>query len=62
TGQAVQVTVTACSPYTCGTLPPAVTDLHCPGETFTTSDNCSGTLSCTSGTRTCDFNWKEVRQ
>ncbi len=63
TGQSVDIGVTDCLPYTCNTLPAAVTDPYCPGEAFNASDNCSGTLTgCTSGTRSCDFNWKEVRQ
>lgn len=58
----VTVTSVSCIPYNCGTLPGSVTEQHCPGESFTTGNNCSGTISCTTGTRTCDFNWKEVQQ
>ncbi len=31
----------------------------CAGDTFTITDDCGGTLTC-SGTRVCDYNWKEV--
>ena len=31
----------------------------CAGDTFTITDGCGGTLTC-SGTRVCDYNWKEV--
>ncbi|QQR78852.1 MAG: Ig-like domain-containing protein [Candidatus Moraniibacteriota bacterium] len=58
----VTVTVVGCTAYICTTLPSSVTDTYCPGESFTTSDNCSGTISCSNGTRLCDFNWKEVQQ
>lgn len=58
----VTVTVVGCTEYNCATLPPSVTDMYCPGESFTTSNNCSGTISCSNGTRLCDFNWKEVQQ
>lgn len=56
----VTVDVIGCLAYTCGTLPSSVTDQYCPDETFTTSNNCSGTITCTNGTRSCDFNWREV--
>lgn len=31
----------------------------CAGDTFTITDGCGGTLTC-SGSRVCDYNWKEV--
>ena len=31
----------------------------CAGDTFNINDGCGGTLTC-SGTRVCDYNWKEV--
>jgi hypothetical protein len=58
----VTVTVVGCTAYICTTLPSSVTDTYCPGEAFTTSDNCGLTISCSNGTRLCDFNWKEVQQ
>jgi hypothetical protein len=34
---------------------------HCKGEDFTAIDSCGVSRDCTNaGTRTCDFNWKEV--
>jgi hypothetical protein len=57
-----QATVTCVPTYTqssCATHPEA--QKHCQNEGFTISDNgCGVPVSCTGGTKTCDFNWKEV--
>lgn len=37
----------------------ASTNNYCTGVTFTTKNTCNNTETCT-GTRSCDFNWKEV--
>ncbi len=34
---------------------------RCPNQSLTIDDGCGGTVTC-NGTRTCDFNWKEVGQ
>lgn len=58
---AVPISVTTCAASSCSTLPPSVTDQYCPGEPFNADNNCGGTLTgCTTGTRSCDYNWKEV--
>lgn len=57
-----QATVTCVPTYTqssCATHPEA--QKHCQNEGFTIPDNgCGVPVSCTGGTKTCDFNWKEV--
>ncbi len=57
-----QATVTCVPTYTqssCATHPEAQN--HCQNEGFTISDNgCGVPVSCSGGTKTCDFNWKEV--
>ncbi len=52
-----------CLPYiTCSTSPHDATAANtCPDKSFTIDDGCGGTVTC-NGTRTCDFNWKEVGQ
>lgn len=46
----------------CSSAGPAATAANvCPAQTFTINDGCGGFVTCT-GTRTCDFNWKEVSQ
>lgn len=53
----------SCTPTAaCTDAGPAATAANtCAGSTFNINDGCSGTIVC-SGTRTCDFNWKEVGQ
>lgn len=47
---------------TCASAGPAATAANtCPSQTFTIDDGCGYPVVC-SGTRTCDFNWKEVSQ
>ncbi len=47
---------------TCASAGPSATAANtCPSETFTIDDGCGFPVVC-SGTRTCDFNWKEVSQ
>lgn len=59
----VTVSILGCIAYTCGTLPSAITEKYCPTEPFTADDSCGGTITCNnSGTRYCNFNWKEVQQ
>ncbi len=41
--------------------PAAIAANTCPNQTFTIDDGCGYSVIC-SGTRTCDFNWKEVGQ
>jgi hypothetical protein len=57
-----QATVTCVPTYTqssCATHPEAQN--HCQNEGFTIPDNgCGVPVNCTGGTKTCDFNWKEV--
>lgn len=46
----------------CASAGPAATAANtCPSDTFTIDDGCGYPVTC-SGTRTCDFNWKEVSQ
>jgi hypothetical protein len=46
----------------CASAGPAATAANtCPSQTFTIDDGCGFPVTCT-GTRTCDFNWKEVAQ
>ncbi len=46
----------------CASAGPAATAANtCPSQTFTIDDGCGYPVVC-SGTRTCDFNWKEVSQ
>ena len=59
---AKSVTVTCIPTLFCSDPGPAATAANkCSGDTFVISDGCSGLSTCT-GTRTCDFNWKEVGQ
>ncbi len=53
----------SCTPTAaCTDAGPAATAANtCAGNTFNINDGCSGTIVC-NGTRTCDFNWKEVGQ
>lgn len=56
----VDVTVIApvCVVQTCADYPVDSAKV-CTGSTYAISDGCSGILTC-SGTRDCDYNWKEV--
>ncbi|MFZ3032123.1 MAG: hypothetical protein WA082_03740 [Candidatus Moraniibacteriota bacterium] len=47
-----------CSAKTCGDFP-ADSAKVCTGNTYAIGDGCSGILTC-SGTRDCDYNWKEI--
>lgn len=56
------VTVTCIPTINCSTPPhDATTANTCRNKNFIIDDGCGGTVICT-GTRTCDFNWKEVSQ
>lgn len=43
----------------CTPTPDCKTNQVCAGTSYTVSDNCGGTSAC-QGTRSCDYNWKEV--
>lgn len=54
----MQVNVTCSPTYTCATSPQR--NAVCAGDTYTINDDgCGSSLSCP-GTRSCDFNWREV--
>ncbi len=60
-GNAV-ATVICIPSVSCVSPGPAATAANtCPSQTFTIDDGCGYPITC-SGTRTCDFNWKEVSQ
>lgn len=62
TAPGVTISVTCVPTNSCSSAPSAQTAANrCPDDTFTISDGCGGTVTCP-GTRTCDFNWKEVGQ
>lgn len=50
--------IAACSPRACSD--DAQSGSTCVGDTFTMDDGCGNTSMSCSGTRSCDYNWKEV--
>lgn len=56
------ITVSCTPTAACTDAGPSATAANtCASDTFNINDGCSGTIVC-NGTRTCDFNWKEVGQ
>jgi hypothetical protein len=59
-GQSALLNVTVLPP-SCSSNCAAQAGNHCKGETFTTTNSCGNSETCTNaGTRYCDMNWKEV--
>jgi hypothetical protein len=55
--QFIDVTVTCIPSVSCANAPGR--DSYCQNETFSVDNGCGVSVDC-SGTKTCDFNWKEV--